>query len=87
MTNYNKSYEDTYIKLWEDIRKLDEKEIIKIVEGIKRQTHSKVKSKEKYRELKDYLKTPLPYIALIMGIIIPSAILVIFLWTSLKLEY
>lgn len=87
MTKYNKSCEDTYIKLWEDIRELDEKEIVKIVEGIKRQTHSKIKSKEKYREFKNYLKTPLPYIALIMGITIPSAILVIFLWTSLKLEY
>ncbi|CAH1191198.1 hypothetical protein [Paenibacillus sp. JJ-223] len=87
MTKYNKSCEDTYIKLWEDIRELDEKEIVKIVESIKRQTHSKLKREEKYREFKNYLKTPLPYIAVIMGITIPSAILVIFLWTSLKLEY
>lgn len=87
MTNYNKSYKDTYIDLWENIQKLDEKEIMIILEDLKVKTNLKSKGETKYRELKDYLRTPLPYIALIMGVTIPLAILVIFLWTSLKLEY
>ncbi|WIV17614.1 hypothetical protein QPK24_14395 [Paenibacillus polygoni] len=71
-----------YMGMWTHISELSPADSKKIVDGIQQQVFL---TSEK-REFIQYMKSPTPYIAMAIGVIVPILCIFLFLWYSLLLE-
>ncbi|MCM3702344.1 hypothetical protein [Paenibacillus macerans] len=69
-----------YDKIWENMLHYEESEATKLIHGFAEQVNFQYIKKSEAREFKDYLKTPYPYVAVLVGIALPvTAFLLILL--------
>ncbi|CAM4411188.1 hypothetical protein P4H94_18165 [Paenibacillus macerans] len=69
-----------YDQIWNNILHCEVSEAKRLVNGFAEQVNFHYIKKSETREFKDYLKTPYPYIAILVGIAIPvTAFLLILL--------
>lgn len=69
-----------YDKIWENILHYEESEAKELIHGFAEQVNFQYIKKSEAREFKDYLKTPYPYVAVLVGITLPvTAFLLILL--------
>lgn len=63
-----------YDQVWHTLLSYEEKEAEKLIRDISSQIDFHDRRKYGVREAKGYLKTPLPYIAMLVGTFVPAAI-------------
>ena len=63
-----------YEKVWNTLLHYEEKEAENLIQNFSSQIDFHDKRKYGVREVKGYLKTPLPYIAMLVGALVPAAI-------------
>lgn len=63
-----------YEQVWHTLLQYEEKEAEKLIHDFISQIDFHDKRKYGLKQVKDYLKTPLPYIAMLVGTFIPAAI-------------
>ncbi|MED4953762.1 hypothetical protein ABEO75_12555 [Paenibacillus macerans] len=68
-----------YDKIWENMLHCEESEAKELIDGFAEQVHFHEIRKSEAREFKDYLKTPYPYIAALVGVAIPASAFLLFL--------
>ncbi|MDU2240448.1 MAG: hypothetical protein E7E23_07685 [Paenibacillus sp.] len=69
-----------YDQLWEQLLGYEEKEAKELIDAFVQQADLQDFKKREAREFKDYLRTPYPYIAILVGIALPvSAFLFVLL--------
>ncbi|MNI32651.1 hypothetical protein D3C76_280850 [compost metagenome] len=68
-----------YDKVWDNILLYEEAEARKIINGLSEQVDLQSYMKHEAHEFKEYLKTPYPYIAMLVGISIPVIVLLFIL--------
>ncbi|MDU7472319.1 MAG: hypothetical protein E7L01_03005 [Paenibacillus macerans] len=68
-----------YDKIWENILHYEESDAKKLINGFANQVNFHYIQKSETREFKEYLKTPYPYIAILVGIALPVIAFLLFL--------
>ncbi|MBD7968407.1 hypothetical protein [Paenibacillus gallinarum] len=71
-----------YMDMWTHISGFSPADSKKIVNGIQRQVFLTTKKKEFIQ----YMKSPTPYVAMVIGGLLPILFIILFLWYSLLLE-
>lgn len=75
-----------YMDMWASISRLSPEDSKKIMNGIQQQV---ILTTEKRRTISDfiqYMKSPTPYVAMVIGGLLPVLFILLFLWYSLLLE-
>ncbi|MGG0823543.1 hypothetical protein ABE099_11730 [Paenibacillus turicensis] len=63
-----------YEKVWNTLLHYEEKEAENLIQDFSSQIDFHDKRKYGVKEVKGYLKTPLPYVAMFVGMLVPAAI-------------
>ncbi|WP_211747716.1 hypothetical protein [Paenibacillus sp. Marseille-Q4541] len=76
-----------YMNMWDHISTLNPADSKKIVDGIQHQVLLTTEKKKIIdKDFAQYMKTPTPYIAMLVGSLLPAIFVFLYLWYSLILE-